>query len=819
MKIARAMLLTAATLMLLPGVALPAQVSKVAWVGRGNFRLLIKVDGVKISRATDQMPAEVVVDFERDVARRLGLPGKVDVASIQVVRYQAESGQPLRFGKYAYGTTEWDCPFRWYDDAIPYNFPDYHRSVAATNGQIKDWRYMPKWGHLFGTLGEWDRGHLAWVHTQVGEQPSYYAIYFDVLAAGKQPGTNPPAGFLGDATDRRAPVGDSTTGLLDSRVAIDDWNGDGLFDLVVGSARGVIVYYPNTGSKKQPQFTYSKLVFAADGKPLDVGISAVPIVVDWDGDGVKDLLIGANGNRLLFFKNTGSNQERSFVNKGFVVVAGKPLSLPHEPVPGGRGVFDDDYHPVPEIVDWDKDGDLDLLLGGYVTGSIFLFENTGRGPDGTPVLRSGGGLEADGQLLDVEWCAAPTVADFDGDGDLDLITGTLRYTKEGVDPAENELFLRYFENTGTRGKAMLARRPFPKRGTFPSGPLVTPRAFDFNADGLLDLVTSSLDNIYLYENVGTKKAPQFEVHDRFLPAAWGNDFIAHIGSQLIDWNGDGLFDIVTHFSVRLNEDKGWPNVFGEPQEILVPGETIAHPAPMGDNYSFTRVADLDGDGKLDILFGDHPGHIYFHKNLGTGGPKHFEPAGVKLMMTNGAPLKVGPEAGAAMSFQVLQGARTTFDSADFNQDGKPDLVVGDTYGKVRYYENQSGASGLVFAEGLLIGDMGNRMAPCAADWNQDGYPDVVGVASSGDMQLYLNRGVKGVGATFAPGAKFNVPAVPYWPAVRIVDWNGDVDEDVMVATNYLYFALVERSYLEHGYAKGQVLGVQKRSTSSSKIVL
>src|SRR6266545_6580293 len=213
--------LVAAGFMLFPLAASATQGEQVAWAGRGSYRLLVRIDAVSIGgRVSDQMPAEIIINFRDDVASRLGVAGKLDVSSVQVMRYDPVSGQPVPFGKYAYGTTAWDCPFRWYDEAIPYNFPDYHRSVAATNGAIRDWKYVEKWGHLFGTLGEWDSGHLAWVHTQVGDKPSYYALYFDVLAPGKQPATNPPAGFLGDAMERRAPSGLSTTGLLDSRMAI-----------------------------------------------------------------------------------------------------------------------------------------------------------------------------------------------------------------------------------------------------------------------------------------------------------------------------------------------------------------------------------------------------------------------------------------------------------------------------------------------------------------------------------------------------------------------------------------------------------------------
>jgi hypothetical protein len=56
---------------------------------------------------------------------------------------------------------------------------------------------------------------------------------------------------------------------------------------------------------------------------------------------------------------------------------------------------------------------------------------------------------------------------------------------------------------------------------------------------------------------------------------------------------------------------------------------------------------------------------------------------------------------------------------------------------------------------------------------------------------------------------FRVPPVPYRPSVSVVDWNGDGDDDVMIPTNYPYFAFVERSYLDHGYANGQLLALQQ----------
>lgn len=52
-----------------------------------------------------------------------------------------------------------------------------------------------------------------------------------------------------------------------------------------------------------------------------------------------------------------------------------------------------------------------------MTGRIYFFENTGRAADGTPTLEFRGPLEADGAPLNVgDWCAAPTVRDFDAMG-------------------------------------------------------------------------------------------------------------------------------------------------------------------------------------------------------------------------------------------------------------------------------------------------------------------------------------------------------------------------------------------------------------------
>jgi len=72
---------------------------------------------------------------------------------------------------------------------------------------------------------------------------------------------------------------------------IADWNEDGLIDLLVGDTNGKITLYINNGTKGNPDLT-SKGYIKASGSSIDVGNRASPVVVDWDNDGKKDLVVG-----------------------------------------------------------------------------------------------------------------------------------------------------------------------------------------------------------------------------------------------------------------------------------------------------------------------------------------------------------------------------------------------------------------------------------------------------------------------------------------------------------------------------------------------
>jgi hypothetical protein len=744
-----------------------------------RVQVIVRIAASEIGHRTqDERPAEF-----RLAAPDIPPGRRVDPASFQVVRWDAKAGRAL--GR------PW--PVRWYDDSIPYDFPECEQNVHATDGLNLRFETRPRWGDFYNVLGDGKSGRIVWTHRQQGHEPSYYAITFRLLPKGQRPTRVAPRGFVGDGSHRCAPVGASTTGMIHSRVTAADWDGDELADLLIGGSRGHILLYRNLGTRAGPKFGAPQLLLTADGKPLDVGWGAAPCAVDWDGDGLTDLLCGAERNCVLFFRNEGTRREPRLVNKGFVRVDGKPLALPVEPVPKSPpGVYPLDYYPVLDAVDWNGDGHVDLLAGGFITGRVYFYENAGKDPDGIPKLAFRGPLEADGKPLNVgDWAAAPTAADFDSDGDLDLICGNMPLTAGGGDSADPDTFLRYYVNVGTRKEPRLVERAFPKKGKFPSAALATPRAVDLNADGLLDLVVSAGENVFLFLNVGSRTQPLFAVHDKPLPSAWGSLPLPTFGLQFLDWDGDGRRDILSGLTAYLNQGSG----DYRPVSLLAPGNRIVHPAPRGDPWMFTQLGDLSGDGRVDLLFGTNEGHVWLHCNLGRTPPR-FDEKGQRLMLKSGKPIQVGPVPGQQMDFDVLQGARTAFTVADFDNDGLLDIVVGDTYGKARYYRNVGRKQEPRFAEPLLLGDMKIRMVPYAADWDSDGKTDVVGSAASGEILFWRNMG----GGRCAKGVPIKMPAVPYGPFAAVADWNDDGDPDLIVGTAYGYFCWFERSFLEKGYA-------------------
>jgi hypothetical protein len=776
------------------------------------YRVLVEIPPCDIGkRVSPTMPAAVELDFASAAFTALKLDGPVDLDSIQVLRQDPASGQVLPSREWIFGRTAGERPSRFLDRSIPWDFPS-----GVMGGST-----YPRCGYLSNARGTGQAGRLVFDHTQDGNAASLYAVYFGTRPAGTIQKI-PRQGFIGDGLPRReAAVQYSLTGMVYNNVTIDDWDGDGLTDLVIGTGNGNLLLFRNEGDAQRPKFSFAEYLFDAAGKPLTVPTAlATPLIVDWNADGKKDLLLSYEGGRLAWVENTGSNAARTFVWRGSVQADKQDIVTPHLPCPEAPH-YTQDYAPGIEAVDWDNDGDLDLLLGGWTTGWIFYYENIGKAADGTPVLAARGPLQADGQPIDTCWGAHPCTVDLDGDGDLDLLSGTQGI---GLGGSIKEMpGLVYYENIGTRSQPVLTQKPVVYEGSAYTASDAQPRPWDFNGDGRIDLVASDCSSVYLLQNVGTAKAPKFKAE--MLQVPWG---VAVPGggmpTQLVDWNGDGFADVIcspqdssnptAQPSVSLNQGKGTQGVFAPPQQLQPKGQEIVHREPYGDPWMYVYVIDFDRDGVMDLLWADFTGNAYLHRNRGTVKEATFDTQGEKLMMTDGQPIKVGPAIVATdkiADFVVMQGSRASIAAADFNKDGTNDIVMGDAVGDAFYFANTGTHAAPRFAPGIHLGRLGERVKAFPYDGDEDGQLDVF-VASEG-CRLYWCRNL-GAGANpqFAPAKEVSIPpAVPY--ALRsfvVADWDGDGEDDWLLKSSYPWFCWLNGLYIKYGYANGKILDVARK---------
>jgi large repetitive protein len=370
--------------------------------------------------------------------------------------------------------------------------------------------------------------------------------------------------------------------------------------------------------------------------------------------------------------------------------------------------------------------------------------------------------------------------------------------------------LRYYKNTADAARPALVEQSLPTQGEFPSGGLAVPKAADLDGDGLLDLVVGVRENIYLFRNVGTATAPKVAAGGvKPLPATWGNATLPT--RQFLDWNQDGWPDYVAGYDVHLNARKGNPYRFEEVVRVLPPGVNIAHPTGIGDDWFWPYLSDFDRDGKIDVLFGDWHGTIWFHRNNGGNAPAaipSFDTTGYRLKTTEGKEIKVGPiGVDPSANFAALQGARTVFVPADFDDDGLLDLAVADTFGKIRYFRNAGTREAPVFDPAVEVGDAKTRTHLDATDWDRDGRTDIIAGSVNHEVNLFLNKGGKGA-ARFDKGSVLDLPPV-LEPGAVAVDMNRDGDSDLFL-TSTQGSVLVERSFAEHGYATSRLIRAEAR---------
>ena len=378
-----------------------------------------------------------------------------------------------------------------------------------------------------------------------------------------------------------------------------DLDGDGDYDLLAERQYSYLTYYRNDGTPRVP-----KLVLAVDtlrdaaGAPIFSDRQNIPQLGDIDCNGLPDLLVGKLDGTVMRYEAT----------------AGRGLEAP---VFRLRAEQFEDIRIIGQqgslhgantmaLVDADGDGDPDLFWGDFFEPGLLFLENTGtcaapnlrnqpvQFPRGNPVLTSG--------------YNAPTFGDVSGDGRLDLVMGVLGGAFNPVRTAAANLYL--LEQTAARGWLVRTRQLLPMVDL---GSESIPSLVDWDGDGDLDLlVANKIDpsdgrtaGITRFENVGTTAAPSFRLRGA-LPLRGSYHYAPAFG----DLDGDGTADLLLgQWMSRVAYYRGAGG-----QVSLVDSALVT--LTRGSNTT-PALGDLDGDGDLDLLIGEASGSLNYYRNDGT----------------------------------------------------------------------------------------------------------------------------------------------------------------------------------------------------------
>ena len=262
-------------------------------------------------------------------------------------------------------------------------------------------------------------------------------------------------------------------------------------------------------------------------------------------------------------------------------------------------------------------------------------------------------------LDSTNYLAFPAFADLDGDGDMDLLVGE----EYGV--------MQYFENTGSAVNPQFAAPQINPFGLISTDEFAFPAFADLDGDGDMDLLVGEYyGSMQYFENTGSAVNPQFAAPQINPFGLISTDEFAF--PAFADLDGDADMDLLAgEYSSTMqyfeNTGSGSNPQFAAPQ-VNPFGLDSAY------QYVFPAFADLDEDGDIDLLVGGYYGAMRYFENTGSAFNPQF------------AAPQVNP-------FGLVSTYVNAFPAfADLDGDGDMDLLVGEYYGAMQYFENTSAVS-------------------------------------------------------------------------------------------------------------------------------
>ena len=263
------------------------------------------------------------------------------------------------------------------------------------------------------------------------------------------------------------------------------------------------------------------------------------------------------------------------------------------------GISGTGFYSAPTFADLDMDGDLDMISGSATAGAgnFYYYENTGSSTAPTFNAPQINPFSLTG--LGVQ--SSPVLADLDADGDFDLLCG------------DNSGRFFYYENTGSATTPSFGAVQINPFSLIDIGELSTPELIDIDGDGDLDLF-AGLNNggsgLRFFQNIGTSASPLFGsvVFNPFGIIANGQES----NCDFVDLDKDGDFDLM--FSAVGGNFYYYENIGTSISPSFT--SSLVYPfslTPVG-NYLTPTFVDIDADGDADIISGEAFGSFAFVEN-------------------------------------------------------------------------------------------------------------------------------------------------------------------------------------------------------------
>jgi hypothetical protein len=228
-----------------------------------------------------------------------------------------------------------------------------------------------------------------------------------------------------------------------SILSVADWDGDGLPDIMTNGIWGKVVWYKNVGTRQAPKLAAGQPVefgpgvkvqkpkwnwWSPKGRELVSQWRTTPQMVDWNRDGLMDLVMSDAEGYLAFYERTKAADgtltlaapQRVFWSEGASIFNsnGQPQNKESGLLRLNDGEFGRGGRRTFCITDWDGDGNMDILLNS--NPNVDFFRGLGRDEQGRWRFKDVGPVST--HVL-AGHATKPTVADWNSDGVPELLIG------------------------------------------------------------------------------------------------------------------------------------------------------------------------------------------------------------------------------------------------------------------------------------------------------------------------------------------------------------------------------------------------------------